>query len=136
VAVESLGNEVSLELTSGELVELPPSYWISKDQAGDLWARCDVMILPTGSSATGGLVAYDGHLAGRGPTAFRPPPREGWRRAGNVRQVLYTRPDQGGKFHFFEKGQTVHLYSHPGRRAWKLVLPEGCKVNRLGFEWP
>lgn len=133
--VYSLGNRVSFELKKGELVELPPDYWISIDKSGELWPRCDVMILPAGGLSAGRLL-YEGHLGGRGPRAFSPPPGGAWRKVGSVRQVLYSRHDQGDKFHLFEPGQRIELFSHPGRRAWRLVLPDGCKVNRLGFEWP
>lgn len=117
------------------MVELPASFWISVDKGGELWPRCDVMILDAGPMRAGRLL-YVGHLGGKGPVAFSPPPPGGWTRVGNVRQVLYTRHDQGDKYHLFEPGQKVELHSHPSRKAWKLVLPDGCKVNRLGFEWP
>lgn len=131
--VYSLGNEVSFELKDGGVEELPPDFWISFDKGGELWRRCDVMILPTRGR---GLQPYWGHFAGSGPHGYRPPPADGWKRIGGVRQVLYTRPDQGGKYHLFEKGHRIEVYGHPSRQAWRLVLPDGCKVNSLGFEWP
>lgn len=132
----SLGNEVSFELKSGRAVELPPDHWITIDKHGDTWRSCDVMILATRASLAPGWQPFWGHLGGSGPKAYRPPPTGGWRRVGEVSQVLYTRPDQGGKYHLFEQGRRVELYSHASRQAWRLVLPDGCKVNRLGFEWP
>ncbi len=136
--VYSLGNEVSFELhKDGDTVDLPASYWLAIDQGGELWRRCDVMVLPVASKAQGrGVLPFYGHLGGSGPVAFHLPPSGGWRRVGQVDQVLYTRPDQGPKFHLFERGHRIELYSHPSRRAWRLVLPDGCKVNHLGFEWP
>lgn len=133
--VYSLGNKVSFELKNKEIVELPEGFWISIDKGGELWPRCDVMILDAGPMRPGRLL-YVGHLGGKGPKAFQPPPPSGWRKLGGVRQVLYTRHDQGDKYHLFEPGYRIDLYAHPSRRAWRLVLPDGCKVNRLGFEWP
>lgn len=137
----SLGNEVSFELLDGDVVELPKNYWITVDKTGELWRRCDVAILPAFSAAeakrqpAGSTRPFDGHLAGKGPGAFALP-RGQRRRVGRVAQILYTRPDQGGKYHPFNEGAPVILYALSSRRGWIVELPDGCKVNALGFVWP
>ena len=141
MTVKSLGNAVSFELSNGETVELPPGYWITVDKGGALWRKCDVAIVPAYSEREArshrgeALARYGGHLGGEGPAFFAIPtgPR---RKIGRVKQVLYTRPDQGGKYHPFASGKPVILHGLASRRGWILELPDGCTVNALGFEWP
>lgn len=124
---------------SGEELALPPGWWIVVDKQGALWRKCDVAILPAysrGNARSAGpcpLLRVGGHLAGSGPDYVALPVGK-WREIGVTEEILYTRPDQGGKFHPF-KGRVV-VSRCVGGAGFRLRLPDGCQVDALGFRKP
>jgi hypothetical protein len=153
------GDIVSLELTTGMVVELPDDWGLIHDPSGIGVDRCELFIAPfimgrrmnnshlskVGDDARS-YYGYDQEL--HGVTVEIP---EGpWERVGDIAVINY---DRHGEL----KGPYYHDTDVPKRRserailmrqrtpkplfgrrvkAFRISLPDGCRINAHGFIWP
>lgn len=134
MSLHLLGHEVEFDATDGRLIVLPPSFWLVVGD-GALWRSCDVLVAPTAHLQAPIAEASGAWIGAPDRRVQLPRPRQKWRKIAAVKEIRYTRPDQGGKFHPYE-GARPSLWGLVGGAGYRVRLPDGCRVDALGFRKP
>ena len=145
------GHKVKIVLASGMIFQPPDDFCFSHDPTGELVGPCVVLVSRyadpvadlTGFSSKDVESArnYFGKRA-RLLKATVDLPRGPWSTVGDAVEILYVRKGHGrrrGGFHhpFRERFRhPVSLEESADGLGYRLVLPDGCKLDQRGFVWP
>ncbi len=153
------GDLVSIEMTNGYLVEMPGDWGLIHDPSGACVDRCEVFVAPysrgrklrdsearkVGSDA----IAYYGSDTSLYLSSFAIP-HGPWLFEGDISCINYDRYGElkGPYYHDTDvpkkRAERAKLFRQKrsevlcGKRvrAFRISLPDGCKINAHGFVWP
>jgi len=153
------GDIVSLDLTNGVNVAFPEDWGLVHDSTGRCVDRCEVFITPyvegrrlSNSEARG--VGQDAKSYYGSDTVLHDAiveiPKGPWDRVGDIACIYYDRygeleapyyhktdvPRKRSERAILFKQRTPKLLLGKRVRAFRLSLPDGCKITAHGFVWP
>jgi len=153
------GDIVSIELTTGTTVELPEDWGLIHDPSGECTDMCEVFIAPYShgrrlrnsevSKVGKDARAYYGDTAELHDATVEIPVGP-WDRVGDIRCINYDRYGElkGPYYHDTDvpkkRSDRAILFKQRGYRqllgqrvkAYRISLPDGCKITEHGFVWP
>lgn len=153
------GDIVSLDLTNGVNVEFPKDWGLIHDPKGECVDFCEVFIAPFGlgkrlSKSEVQRVGSDARLYYGSDTVLHDArveiPEGPWDRVGDIACIYYDRYGdlEAPYYHktdvprrrseraiLFKQRSPKALLGHRVR-AYRISLPDGCKITAHGFVWP
>lgn len=151
MAILVKGHLVKCLLDDGRIFAPPVDFCLAHDPSGQVVERCVVLVAPytdLGRDLTGlsdsDVASARNYFGSRAilRKATVDLPRGPWSPLGDVVEVFYARTGsrkRRGKYHHPYRDRLrhpVHLEQSLDGVGYRLVLPNGCKLDHRGFVWP